>query len=96
MTPFFQFETDFVESLRCIPLVVRYKLDRCGVKLKLQHWHQLSHGERQQLVDQEVETPGAIAAYRALIHRQVLQYAPIPPADLPIPDRFPWQDLTVV
>ena len=44
MTPsnpvYFQFEADFVESLRCIPMQVRYKLDTCGVKLKLHHWHQ--------------------------------------------------------
>ncbi len=31
----FQFEADFVASLRCIPIQVRYKLDTCGIKLKL-------------------------------------------------------------
>ncbi|HEY9298982.1 MAG TPA: nitrate reductase associated protein, partial [Phormidium sp.] len=28
-TKFFQFEADFVNSLRCIPMQVRYKLDTC-------------------------------------------------------------------
>lgn len=32
---YFQFEADFIQTLRCIPLSVRYKLDTCGVKLKL-------------------------------------------------------------
>lgn len=35
---FFAFESDFVDSLRCIPMVVRYKLDTCGIKLKLPEW----------------------------------------------------------
>jgi len=36
---FFDFEADFVLSLRCIPMIVRYKLDTYGVKLKLAHWN---------------------------------------------------------
>ena len=48
---FFKFEADFVESLRCIPMQVRMKLDTCGVKLKLTHWHQFSQQERQTLVE---------------------------------------------
>jgi len=32
---FFQFEADFVDSLRCIPMQVRFKLATCGIKLKL-------------------------------------------------------------
>ncbi|MBD0342498.1 MAG: nitrate reductase associated protein, partial [Microcoleus sp. Co-bin12] len=36
---FFEFEADFVEALRCIPMKVRLKLDTCGIKLKLQDWN---------------------------------------------------------
>jgi hypothetical protein len=61
---FFHFEADFVESLRCIPMVVRYKLDSCGVKLKLEHWHRLSEAERQALVNLPCETPSELARYR--------------------------------
>lgn len=39
---FFAFEADFVVSLGCIPMRVRYKLDTCGIKLKLPQWHQLT------------------------------------------------------
>ena len=47
----FAFEHDFVGTWRCIPLCVRRKLDLIGLKLKLNHWLELSQGERQQLVD---------------------------------------------
>jgi hypothetical protein len=53
---FFQFEADFVESLRCVPMQVRYKLDTCGVKLKLPDWNHFSQAERQQLVELPCET----------------------------------------
>jgi len=90
-TPFFAFETDFTDSLQCIPMIVRYKLDRCGVKLKLQHWNQLSRDDRQTLVHQPCTTPGEVAAYRQTVRQQVLQHQPEPPADLPIPDPLPWE-----
>ena len=47
----FAFEQDFIGNWRCIPLCVRRKLDLCGVKLKLNHWLELSHEQRQALVD---------------------------------------------
>ena len=51
MSEFFKFEDDFVDSLRCIPMQVRFKLDNCGVKLKLSHWYQFTEQERQTLVE---------------------------------------------
>jgi hypothetical protein len=44
---FFEFEADFVEALRCIPMQVRLKLDTCGIKLKLQDWNHFNQAERQ-------------------------------------------------
>jgi len=38
MADFFEFEADFVDSLRCIPMHVRLKLDTC-IKLKLAQWN---------------------------------------------------------
>ena len=46
----FDFEKDFADSLRCIPMAVRYKLDSVGVKLKLTYWNQFSQAERQVLL----------------------------------------------
>ncbi len=52
----FGFEQDFVANWRCIPMVVRYRLDTCGIKLKLAHWHALSLRQRQWLVDTPCDT----------------------------------------
>lgn len=42
----FKFEADFVDSLRCIPMAVRRKLDLCGRKVKLQQWLSMPETER--------------------------------------------------
>jgi hypothetical protein len=44
-TVYFAFENDFVDTFRCIPMIVRYKLDTCGIKLKLPEWVKLSVDE---------------------------------------------------
>ena len=46
----FEFEDEFIGDLRCIPLCVRRKLDLIGLKLKLQHWQELSHNDKSKIV----------------------------------------------
>jgi len=87
---FFQFEADFVESLRCIPMQVRYKLDTCGVKLKLEHWHKFSTGDRERLVTHPCDTPQAIADYREMLQNLVVQNMGSPAKDLPVDPQPPW------
>ncbi|MGB3534337.1 MAG: nitrate reductase associated protein [Microcoleaceae cyanobacterium] len=93
---FFDFEADFVSSLHCIPMVVRYKLDTCGVKLKLAHWNQFDSVTRHQLVAQPVENSTDINAYRQLLYTTVKQYSDIPLKDLPIDPNPPWTNDIVV
>jgi hypothetical protein len=64
---FFQFEADFVESLRCVPMQVRFKLDTCGVKIKLSHWHHFSYAQRQKLLDLDCDRPAEILAYKEFL-----------------------------
>lgn len=91
----FQFEQEFIESLRCIPMVVRMKLDTCGVKLKLTHWHQFSHTERQTLVAMPCDTPDAIAAYQQYLQRLVTRYTGQPAKEIEVPDHPPWLEPAV-
>lgn len=88
---FFQFETDFVQSLRCIPMQVRYKLDTCGVKLKLEHWNHFSNTERQELVEHPCETPAEIQTYRDRLQSLVTQYTGTPAKTLPIDEQPAWK-----
>jgi hypothetical protein len=91
-SPFFQFEADFVEGLRCIPMQVRFKLDTCGVKLKLQHWHQFTPEERRSLVDLSCDGSSSEGEqYRTYLQAMVTRYTGGPAGTLPIEPAPPWQ-----
>jgi hypothetical protein len=72
VSEFFEFEQDFVASLRCIPMQVRFKLDTCGVKLKLHQWNVLTQGDRQQLLDRPCESDSETQAYREFLQALIL------------------------
>ena len=42
----FNFEAEIYESLNCLPMAARRKLDAVGIKLHLAQWEQLGRGER--------------------------------------------------
>lgn len=87
---FFAFEADFVQSLRCIPMQVRYKLDTCGVKLKLAHWHSLTAEERQQLVVLPCDGPETAAPYRDYLQACVTAHTGAAAGLLPVDPDPPW------
>jgi hypothetical protein len=74
MTTFFDFEADFVDSLRCIPMVVRMKLDTCGVKLKLAEWNHFTQAECEGLVELPCAGSPDIAAYRDYVSNLIFQH----------------------
>ena len=90
MLQFFQFEAEFVVSLRCIPMQVRYKLDTCGIKLKLQHWLSFSTGDRQKLIALPCTTAVEIQNYRDYLRSLVCQHFQIYPNDLLIEENPAW------
>lgn len=42
----FKFEDEMATTLACVPMAVRRKLDRVGVKIGLKQWQALGRGER--------------------------------------------------
>lgn len=92
MNYYFQFESEFVTDLRCIPMLVRYKLDTCGVKLKLSHWHQFSQEERQELVEKDCTKPEEIESYRDWLQQLVIKYNNSPASDLAIEPYPAWMN----
>jgi hypothetical protein len=90
MTDFFQFEADFVDSLRCIPMQVRCKLDTCGIKLKLSDWNQMTTTERQALVELPCITETEIQFYGEYIQEIIIQHTGIPAAKVPIDPHPEW------
>lgn len=87
---FFQFEADFVDSLRCIPMQVRFKLDTCGIKLKLADWSYFSEAERQIITLQPCTTETEIAAYRQQLQSLVQKYTGKMAKDLPVDANPEW------
>ena len=90
MSDFFEFEADFVESLRCIPMQVRFKLDTCGVKLKLHQWSLFNADDRLQLVDRGCVSGAEIVAYRSFLGELILLRSGELASELAIDSEPPW------
>lgn len=96
MAEFFQFESDFVESLRCIPMQVRFKLDTCGVKLKLHQWNKFNEHDRHQLVEMPCNTEGEVKNYRLMLHELIQERTKETASDLSIDPHPDWLEATIV
>ncbi|MEH2298873.1 MAG: nitrate reductase associated protein [Nostoc sp.] len=96
MADFFEFEADFVDSLRCIPMQVRYNLDTCGIKVKLSDWNQMTTAERQALVELPCTTETEIQSYREHIQQLILQRTGLAATKLPIEPHPAWLDSAIV
>ncbi|GHB59025.1 nitrate reductase associated protein [Persicitalea jodogahamensis] len=68
---YFDFENDFVDTLRCIPMIVRYKLDTANKKLQLAEWSRLTSDEKQTLAELPCESPAEVEAYRKYLDARV-------------------------
>ncbi|BAU09641.1 hypothetical protein, nitrate reductase-associated [Leptolyngbya sp. NIES-3755] len=96
MNPFFQFESDFVDSLRCIPMIVRYKLDTCGVKLKLHQWNKFTESDRQKTIELPCTTEDEIRNYHDLLHDLIKERTGETATDLAIEPNPAWNGATIV
>ena len=92
----FEFEDEFVDDLRCIPMVVRYKLDTCGIKLKLAQWNQFSEDEREQFVFQPCDSEDEIDDYREFLTDLVFMYAETEAAEIPVEENPPWLNVSAI
>jgi hypothetical protein len=92
----FAFESDFVASLRCIPMAVRFKLDRCGIKLSLRQWSRFTRADRQQLLRRPCVAMPEIAAYRAALTALVAARAGEAAKPLADPPRPLWEQAHAV
>ena len=72
---YFQFEKDFMEGgIRCIPMIVRFKLDACGIKLKLREWSKFSDNERDILCKKDCHKHTELRFYRNYLQQLVYKY----------------------
>ena len=87
---FFNFEADFVDSLRCIPMIVRLKLDTCGVKLKLAEWNHFTQVECEQLVELPCDKSVEINSYKEYVSKLIFQHTKSEASLLSIDPNPPW------
>ncbi len=72
---YFRFEEDFMEdNIRCIPMIVRFKLDAIGIKLKLKEWSKMSYYERTFLAEHPVDSEADIDEYRRQLENLILEH----------------------
>jgi hypothetical protein len=95
-TQLFAFESDFVSTLRCIPMAVRFKLDRCGVKLSLRQWSRFTRDDRQALLMKPCDREAETAAYRAALIALVALRANEVAKPLAQPPCGQWDDVSKV
>jgi hypothetical protein len=94
---FFKFEADFAEDgIRCIPMIVRFKLDACGIKLKLNEWGKFTAGERTILSEMDCSTKMKLLAYRDFLRRLILLRTGNSATDLPVEEEPAWSNKYVL
>ncbi|MES1226818.1 MAG: nitrate reductase associated protein [Bacteroidota bacterium] len=94
---FFAFEEDFVEdNVRCIPMIVRFKLDACGIKLKLNEWSKMSLDERNNLTEMPCTQKGDVVQYRNYLLWVIMKRAGVKATDLPVESNPLWANVDVL
>ena len=94
---YFKFEEDFVEdNVRCIPMIVRFKLDACGIKLKLTEWCKMSTEQRMVLAELPCESTAEVAAYGEYLRQLVKSVTQQNATDLKIDQNPQWAQLSEV
>jgi hypothetical protein len=81
---YFRFEEDFMEdNLRCIPMIVRLRLDTVAIKLPLRLWSRFNKTERTLLATLACNSTGEQTAYKNVVLALGRKYSCEPLAVLP-------------
>jgi len=91
---YFLFEEDFMErNIRCIPMIVRFKMDKAGIKLKLSEWNRFNAEERVELALMPCFYDEEIIQYRFFLAGLVKKYTGKEATTIET-DQYPlWSDL---
>ena len=90
---YFIFEEDFVEAnVRCIPMIVRFKMDRVGIKLKLSEWSKFNVRERIELALLDCSNEEEATRYKNYLIGLISKYTGKEATVLPIDQNPAWVD----
>lgn len=94
---YFRFEEDFMEeNIRCIPMVVRFKMDLAGIKLKLGEWGRFYPSERIELALLPVTTALETEHYRNHLKSLVTKHTGKVATPLTVDANPAWQNLVQI
>lgn len=88
----FEFERDFADTLRCIPMSVRMKLDECGIKLSLRQWSRFNYEDRYELCYRSIDSEVDRQQYCQFLKDLIRTRANEEPVFLELPQSAEWQD----
>ena len=89
---YFGFEEDFIEdNVRCIPMIVRFKMDAAGIKLKLAEWSRFAVNERIELAMKPCNTAEETSLYNQYLGERVKKYTGCEATVLAIDKNPEWQ-----
>lgn len=88
---YFLFEEDFMEeNVRCIPMIVRFKMDAAGIKLRLFEWSKFNVEERVLLAVKPCSTELEVQVYHDYLAGLVTKYTGREATPLAIDNNPPW------
>jgi hypothetical protein len=91
---YFNFEEDYIEeNVRCIPMIVRFKMDAAGIKLKLAEWSKFKPEERIQLALMPASTEEELMMYNSYLTQLVEKYTNSKATPLTIDTNPDWANL---
>ncbi len=94
---YFDFEEDFVEeNMRCIPMIVRFKMDAAGIKLKLSEWSKFTVEERIQLALQNCDTVEEVESYNNFLSSIIKSHTGNDATPLAIDPKPDWKSLNTI
>ena len=94
VTEYFLFEDDFIEAnVRCIPMIVRFKMDAVGIKLPLEVWCKFSVEDRKILAVQQCTTTIEKSGYHYYLNGLINIYTGTDAKELKINPAPLWADL---
>jgi len=83
----FKFEQEMYETLDLVPMAVRRKLDKIGIKLGLEQWQALGRGERLAICHLPVNLEEECEALRVFVQESVKRTSGAEPKIMPEAER---------
>lgn len=99
MEGLFNFEQDGRYALRRIPMIMRFNLDACGIRVSLSTWNVLCHEEREMLIALPCSSPSERHAYHQRMIAMLNVHTSNPDVaieSVDIEEMPAWQQLSII